>query len=84
MKELKSEAEDLLDVADLEVGDSAHVMRKVGILSPAPLNCAGADDTHPGSQLLCRFSDLMLTNSLDGDEQCPICLEHLQPKLTRR
>ncbi|OJT07094.1 hypothetical protein TRAPUB_2028 [Trametes pubescens] len=61
MKELKSEAEDLLDVADLEVGDSAHVMRK----------------------LLRRFSDLMLTNSLDGDEQCPICLEHLQPKLTR-
>lgn len=34
MKELKSEAEDLLDVADLEVGDSAHVMRKVGAFHP--------------------------------------------------
>ncbi|EIW61569.1 uncharacterized protein TRAVEDRAFT_44390 [Trametes versicolor FP-101664 SS1] len=62
MKEFKSEAEDLLDVADLEVGDSAHAMRK----------------------LLRKFSDLMLSNSLDGDEQCPICLERLQPKLTRR
>lgn len=42
------------------------------------------DDTYLQCQLLRNFSDLMLSNSLDGIEQCPICLELLQPKLTRR
>lgn len=29
-------------------------------------------------QLLRKFSDLMAANSLDGSEECPICMEKLE------
>ncbi|EKM59752.1 uncharacterized protein PHACADRAFT_192128 [Phanerochaete carnosa HHB-10118-sp] len=56
-KEIRKDAEELQAQADLEVGDTAHKMRK----------------------LLRRFHDLMLAPSLEGDEECKICFEKLEP-----
>ncbi|KAH9899533.1 hypothetical protein C8Q73DRAFT_638159, partial [Cubamyces lactineus] len=60
IRELKNEAEDLVETAEFEVGDTAHKMRKAGL-----------------------FHDIMLENSLEENEECPICLEILQPKKCR-
>ncbi|PIL37436.1 hypothetical protein GSI_01130 [Ganoderma sinense ZZ0214-1] len=61
LRELKSEANELVEDAEFEVGDSAYQMRK----------------------LLWSFHDLMVANSLEEGEECPICMESLKPKECR-
>ncbi|CAL1700228.1 unnamed protein product [Somion occarium] len=42
------------------------------------------DTAYPMRKLLRRFSDLMAANSIDGTEECPICMEKLEVDKTAR
>lgn len=76
MKEAKRDAAELQDDGgvEAEIGDTAYSMRKVRWFS---------DHLYHGwfmcdHQLLRRFSDLMASNSLEGTEECPVCMEKLE------
>ena len=85
MREVKTDADELMDDAEFEVGDSAHKMRKVSIV--LTFEAMSIDLTPPWQtqQLLRQFRELMETNTIgDNDEECPICMEKLETKHCKR
>ncbi len=76
MKEAKRDAAELEEDAKDEAEDSTHLYRKVKLR----YNCQDRCKVHLrfNSKLLRQLNNLISANSLEGEEECPICMETLE------
>lgn len=77
MKEIKADAAELKADVEFEVGDSAYRMRKVGIKPLQHLDALPIHAIHD-LKLLRRFHDLIISTSIEENEECPICMDNLE------